>query len=133
MSKQNYVGFATDDGSTLRNYRDNVIRMDPEFKEPWTGVGEYARNLSNELEREVTEGHLLWKKRSRAIAQRTDCDDVLFVIEQDGDVPVYAVVHLTWSGGPGSDAHWPDTEIYCSLEEWSRNRMAPDHDEFMTP
>jgi hypothetical protein len=107
--------------------------MAHEFKEPWTAVGEYALNLSNELEREITVGHPLWRKRSRAIAQRTDSDDVLFIIEQDGEAPVYAVVHLTWSGEPESDARWPDTEIYHSLEEWVINRMVPDHDEFMAP
>jgi hypothetical protein len=106
--------------------------MNFEFKQPWTSVGKYASNLSDELEREVAEGHLLWRKRTRALAQRTDSDDVLFVIEQEGNSLLYAVVHLTWSGEPERDTRWPYTETYSSIEEWTRARMIPDYEEFMT-
>ena len=71
-----------------------------EFKEPWIAVGDFASNLAREIEREVTEKHPLWRKSVRAVAQRTDSDDVLFVVEHENGAREYAVVHLTWSGEP---------------------------------
>jgi hypothetical protein len=104
--------------------------MNIEFKEPWIAVGEFASNLARELEHEVTENHPLWNKKARALAQRTDSDDVLFALEHEESTPRYAVVHLTWSGEPELDPRWPDTQCYNSLEEWVRDRMMPDHAEF---
>ena len=54
-----------------------------------------------------------------------------FVVELQDGAKEYAVVHLTWSGEPELDSRWPDTECYHSIEDWSRDRMMPDHDEFM--
>lgn len=104
--------------------------MTMEFKEPWIAVGDFAANLVHELQCEVTENHPLWNKRVRAIAQRTDSDDVLFAVEHEDGMPQYAVVHLTWSGEPARDPRWPSTECYSSLEEWMRDRMMPDHAQF---
>jgi hypothetical protein len=100
-----------------------------EYLEPWVATGEYADNLVKELEREVTEGHALWKVKTRAIAQRSDSDDVLFEIEcQHGK---YAVVHLTWSGEPEPDARWPDTRIFATIDSWAEECMKADHAKFI--
>jgi len=101
--------------------------MDIEYQEPWNATGKYADNLVKELEREVTEGHLLFQVEVRAIAQRTDSDDVLFRLP-DGRC---AVVHLTWSGEPEGDSRWPDTRVFESWEAWSRTGMMVDHAEFI--
>jgi hypothetical protein len=98
-----------------------------DFIEPWTAVGQYADNLVKELRKEVTERHPLWDVKVRAIAQRTDSDDVLFEIEGGGQR--LAVVHLTWTGEPETDGKWPDTQMFTSLEEWKESMMR-DHKEF---
>lgn len=99
------------------------------FQEPWVKVGQHADNLVKELRREVVRGHALWGKAVRAIAQRTDSDDVLFEVE--GVVPTYAVVHLTWSGEPEVDARCPDAKLFPSLDQWVREVMTPDHRDFI--
>ncbi len=100
-----------------------------EFLPPWNATGQFADNLVKELEREVTEGHKLWRVQVKAIAQRTDSDDVLFKIENGSNG--YAVVHLTWSGEPEEDTKWPDTRIFDSLEAWATECMMVDHEEFV--
>ncbi len=105
--------------------------MVDEFKEPWVVVGKFASNLVVELEREIVRNHPLFGRKVQAIAQRTDSDDVLFAVECDAGPVQYAVVHLTWSGEPELDTRWPDTKTYESFEEWSRDRMMPDHQEFV--
>lgn len=104
--------------------------MSTEFKEPWAAVGEYARNLEQELARELTAGHPLWGARAQAIAQRRDSDDVLFVVEHESGERAFAVVHLTWSGRPSSDSGWPSTACYRSLEEWIQERMLQDQERY---
>ncbi len=100
-----------------------------EYLEPWIATGQYADNLVKELEREVTEGHALWKVKMRAIAQRSDSDDVLFEIESEQGK--YAVVHLTWSGEPEPDSRWPDTRIFATIVSWANECMKTDHAEFI--
>ncbi len=100
-----------------------------EYLEPWIATGRYADNLVKELEREVTQGHLLWNVKSRAIAQRSDSDDVLFEIESKQGK--YAVVHLTWSGEPELDSRWPKTRIYATIDLWTEECMKTDHAEFI--
>ena len=85
------------------NTNDTAI----EFVLPWVAVGKYAENLTNELQREVTERHVLWRRAVRPLAQRVDCDDVLFEVE--GAANTYAVVHLTWTGEREDDPQCPDT------------------------
>lgn len=100
-----------------------------EYLEPWIATGQYADNLVKELEREVTQGHALWKVKARAIAQRSDSDDVLFEIESEQGR--YAVVHLTWSGEPEPDSRWPDTRIFATIDLWVDECMKTDHAEFI--
>jgi hypothetical protein len=98
------------------------------FLEPWVPVRDYASNLEQELQREVSQGHPLHAKRVHAIAQRGDCDDVLFGIDSSGFG--YAVVHLSWTGQRESDPRWPDTHFFATLQDWIENRMKPDHSAF---
>ena len=96
-----------------------------QFQEPWVSVREHENNLEQELQREVSQGHPLYMKRTRAIAQRTDCDDVLF--EVDSADFAYAVVHLTWTGEPEKDSRWPDTQVFANWQDWIEKRMKPDN------
>ena len=100
-----------------------------EFVPPWVAVGQYADNLTRELQREVTDRHILWRRTVRPLAQRSDCDDVLFEVE--GPVMIYAVVHLTWAGEPGNDPLCPGTVVFGSFDEWVREGMMRDHHDFM--
>ena len=66
---------------------------------------------------------------SQALARRADCDDVLFITE---DEPMLvAVVHLTYSGIREVDTRWPSVRLYETLEEWATVGMVRDHEEFM--
>jgi hypothetical protein len=91
-----------------------------EFLEPWHAVApEAARSLERELARELTEGHILFARSPKAVAQSQD--DVLFTVDGSDEV---VVVHLTWSGRTET-APFPWTQPYPSLAEWHATRMAP--------
>jgi len=101
-----------------------------ELKSPWEPISDTAAaNAVAELARELGPAHPLKKKPVRAVAARRDCDDVLFVLTEEK--PACAVVHLTYIGKeerPG----WPETRLFASLDEWVRDCMIPDHDDYHT-
>jgi hypothetical protein len=98
--------------------------------EPWVVIDKYADELVAELERELPEQHILYKKPVKALARRTDCDDVLFQICDSSEQ--VAVVHLTWSGKQDLHTKFPWTEIFTSFAEFEKSRMQPDALEFST-
>lgn len=98
---------------------------------PLVRVNEHATNLENELRKEVSAGHVLFSLAARAVAQRTDNDDVLF--ETNSPDFQYAVVHLTWSNKPEHDPHWPETEVFGSLKDWIEGRMKHDNARLSNP
>jgi hypothetical protein len=102
--------------------------MNIAFVKPWVEVGKFGDNLVKELHRECSIDHPLHNKTVRAIAQRTDTDDVLFTIE--GGDPPYAVVHLTWSGNEEIDPSCPDVKPFSSFNHWIRDGMIPDSQAF---
>ena len=80
--------------------------------------------LEEELRRELGPGHVLAGRAARAVARRSDDDDVLFLLP-DGPAPL-AVVHLTWQGSQERDARWPATRLLASVEEFVAEVMRPD-------
>jgi hypothetical protein len=92
---------------------------------PWHSTKGSSR-LDAQLARELPSGHALEGISVRAVAERQDCDDVLFQLN-DGSGRV-AVVHLTYS--VNVDARWPETDFFPSLEAWETLRMQPDHQDF---
>lgn len=78
------------------------------FSEPWHQCND-AR-FEKELSREICDKHVLFGLGVKIIARRQDLDDFLVELS-DGR---FAKVHLTWS--LESDANWPSTEIYNSVE-----------------
>ncbi|MEL7168448.1 MAG: hypothetical protein AAGN64_03755 [Bacteroidota bacterium] len=99
-----------------------VERFDP----PWLSVdGEHARALERELCREVHPDHPLCERcaAARAFAQRTDCDDVAFALDEG-----FAIVHLTWKGR-AEQGVWPGTSLFETLEAMQA-QMALDHEDW---
>jgi len=89
------------------------------FLEPWYASSAAAvASLERELERELALNprHPLHSVKMRAVAQRGDCDDVLF--ELTGHASQLAVVHLTWSQGSETRPQWPKTTLFASWAEW---------------
>jgi hypothetical protein len=64
-------------------------------------------------------------RKLHALAQRTDSDDVLFLIE--GSHGHVAVVHLDWTGCSSATADFPETRIFASYDEWKVCQMIPEH------
>ncbi|MDO7876784.1 hypothetical protein Q5H93_18710 [Hymenobacter sp. ASUV-10] len=94
-----------------------------EFIEPWTAIAEsIGSTFVNELQQELPAESMLYGCQVKAIAQRIDCDDVLFSLDGSSQL---AVVHLTWSGK--SEQHpWPSTELFTDEYEFQLKRMLPD-------
>jgi hypothetical protein len=106
----------------MTKHGDEAVEV--EWPEPWVAVANERRDaLEAELQRELVPGHVLFGNSVTAIAKREDRDDVLFGLS-DGRV---AEVHLTWRGGPETNASWPTTTIYQSIEQWGTESMEPLH------
>lgn len=92
--------------------------------EPWHALSDDARRaLEQELHRELRAGHPLYQVVVRAIARRSDTDDVLFALSNH---PYQvAVVHLVWHGP--QPAPWPDTRFYADFDTWVEDGMKLDH------
>jgi hypothetical protein len=102
-----------------------------EWLEPWYSVADdpaHVAGTQSELGRELSAGHPLYGLAVRTLAQRQDCDDVLFAVE-DGTGRV-AVVHLTWTHNPPEQPPWPHTSLYPNFEAWVAEGMRRDHAEF---
>lgn len=104
--------------------------------EPWVAIADldwdepkvidYRRGWETQLRREVGPKHVLFEKPASLIARRFDTDDALFELS-GGKV---AAVHLTWARGQEQDPRWPGCQIYDSLEEWARDGMTADHEDW---
>ncbi len=99
--------------------------------EPWVDLAKWERDLvttfERVLDRELAPGHVLYGVPVAAVGKRDGTDDVLFQL-LDGSGRV-AVVHLTWTHSPPERPPWPATEVYASFEEFTEQRMRPDHEE----
>jgi len=84
-----------------------------EFLEPWFGNSD--SRLTEELRREMAPGHTLKNLDLNILANRHDCDEFLYLIN-DGSGRL-AAVHLTWSKNRESIPTYPHTRIF-SPELW---------------
>ncbi len=83
----------------------------------WEPVTEDHENrLTNELAKELPQGHVLFGSRVTARGRRTDSDDVLFITDIEGKP--FLIVHMTWRSLAQSDPLWPHTQSFASLEAW---------------
>ncbi|MEZ5384198.1 MAG: hypothetical protein R3F13_01655 [Prosthecobacter sp.] len=90
----------------------------PELPEGWSYPdAESARGLHDELQRELPPGHLLAGRAVEVFAWRDGAtDDVLFRhVQEPGR---FTVVHLSWSGKPEINAHYPTVEYDGSFEDF---------------
>ena len=95
--------------------------------EPWYPLQSNEEYFDEELCREISEVHPLYKIKTKAIARREDCDDVLFELENY--VNKYAVVHLTWSRKM-ENSDFPSTTFYKNFKEWIETCMLEDNREY---
>ncbi len=81
-------------------------------KETWESLMEdMANTFQKELNSELVDTHILFRKSATALANRIDNDDVVFWIDE---LQKYAVVHLTWS--KNNSLGFPKTAFF-SLDE----------------
>jgi hypothetical protein len=97
-----------------------------DWLEPWGSTKNaeegYLRTFAEQLARETTCGHQLYRVPVRLIG-RGNGDDALFALE-DGTGRV-AEVHLVWQGK--QQPPWPCTTIFAHLKEWLEKSMLPAH------
>lgn len=124
-SSSHYVLILSVDKSKIfmRSISDDVAAYaDRQLLEPWqTAVS--PEFYEAELKKEVSFFHPLNWKNVRAIAHRTDCDDVLFEVLNGKSK--YAVVHLTWR--KESSRKWPATHFYNDWQDVFVNCIVEDH------
>jgi hypothetical protein len=104
------------------------VPADLVWLEPWKPVNEFGEALVAELQREISEGHILCGVSILAVVRRADNDDVLFVTN-DPSKPL-AVVHLTWTGKSERAPYWPRTTIYEGWQDWIERCMTRTTQEF---
>ena len=94
---------------------------DTDFPDPWFGVTDaaLAEFLKVELERAVSERHLLWGASVKVLARSKAADDVLFAVK--GRAFALAEVHLTFTGKREADPRWPRTAVFADLESWRQS------------
>jgi uncharacterized protein (TIGR02996 family) len=116
-----YADYLEEQGDPRATY----IRKCPVLLRPWRWVIGDGNSLVAELGRETSKGHRLHERPAVAIAERTDTDDVLFLIR---DTPALAASHLTWRGTVEVHSRLPATTFFASWEEFAEERMQPDHE-----
>jgi thiol-disulfide isomerase/thioredoxin len=107
----------------MRSISDEVASYaDKKLLQPWQPVDNPAF-YESELKKIVSFFHPLNWKNVRAIANRTDCDEVLFEV-LNGRFK-YAVVHLTWK--KENSRKFPTTKFYKDWQDIYTNRLWEDH------
>lgn len=81
-----------------------------EWLEPWVEIQlDRIKQFEVRLQKEVPPGHPLYQAEVRAVAQRFDCDDVLYSLVNH--VHAFAVVHLTYASSQVG-SQWPPTQFF---------------------
>jgi hypothetical protein len=97
--------------------------------EPWHETSaEQSAALNFQLQRELSSGHVLYGLKVKAVAKSKMRDDVLF--EVIGHEKPLILVHLTWSKTSSDDPRWPQAQFFGSWDDWVRETLLPDHEEF---
>ena len=99
-----------------------------EVLDPWTEIDGSGDKFVSELIKEMRNDDELYGNTFKAIAQRIDCDDVLFRIKNQEKM--LAVIHLSWSGHTDPNKGWPSRTIYSDLNTWKDKCMVPDYEDY---
>lgn len=78
---------------------------------------EESKSLWNELQKELPEGHILFKKPIQVIAHRHGATDDILCKHLD-EADRYTVIHLTWSMKTEIDERFPMVETDGSFAEF---------------
>ena len=127
-SSSHYVLILSVDKSKIfmRSISDEVAAYaDRQLLQPWQ-LTDNAAFYETELKKEVSFFHPLNWKRVRAVAIRTDRDDVLFEVLNGRSK--YAVVHLTWK--KEHSRKFPPTHFYTDWRDFFEKRLIEDHNEW---
>lgn len=96
------------------------------FSEPWRElISSEAEAFLREMRTELSPRHPLHGVNLKAIAASGQADDMLFQLD-DGRV---CQVHLTWRRS-AEQPPWPRHRMFATLEEWVREVMVPDHEDY---
>ena len=97
-----------------------------EYYEPW--ISESSRTYLEELNKEVSEDHLLYGVALNVVARRIDKDEILFQFKENSNK--YVQVHLTWKQDKEIDPKWPISRVFNSYDEWVTEVMLLDKKEY---
>ncbi len=100
--------------------------VDRKFLKPWQET-DNPSFYENELKKEMSFFHPLNWRKFRAIALRSDRDDVLFELLTGNRK--YAIVHLTWS--KENSRKFPSTKFYKDWQDLYQNCILNDHKEWI--
>ncbi|WP_165813964.1 hypothetical protein [Terrimonas sp.] len=110
----------------MRMVSDEVAAYaDKKLLKPWQSI-ENPSFYETELKKEVSFFHPLNWKKVRAIANRTDRDDVVFEVLNGRSK--YAIVHLTWR--KENSRKFPITKFYIDWQDIYKNRLLEDHNDW---
>jgi len=113
-----------DDHEAFRLKENSIVELipgDSPCLPPWYFV---EKGVTNQLQREISKGHVLFGKDVKTIARRKDNDDVLFAVF--GSDFKYAKVHLTWSESTLKDTTSPATTTFKDWEDVYEHLFLPD-------
>ena len=95
------------------------------FLPPWVKI-ESKGSFEEELLKEMSKQHELYRKEFKAIAKREDNDTVLFEIGKEE----MAVVHLTWKGKKENSSKYPKTQIFNHWTEVYEKVIVKDNQDY---
>lgn len=110
--------------------RATVIRRCPVLLPPWRWLTGGGDEFVGELRRAVGPSHLLHGKTVLPLARRSDCDDVLYLVEETAR-PFIVVHHFTPKGCPQRMPHLPSLALYDDWDDWASRCMRPEHRDYM--
>jgi hypothetical protein len=119
-----YIVKLKNDHEVFRLQENTIVELVP-GKQPCLPPWHFAdKGLNNQLNLEISRGHVLYGKDIKTIATRQDNDDVLFAVF-DSEFK-YAKVHLTWSQSRLTDTNYSMTKTYKDWEDVYENLFIPD-------
>jgi hypothetical protein len=103
------------------------VSADYEFLKPWMPVdAAHVPGMIKELQNELPSGHVLKDFDCIPIGYRCDCDDTIWQVK--GADFGFATVHLTFQ--KETNPRWPDTATFVTFEDFRREVMQPDKEEY---